>query len=156
MTTFGNDVSTAAKVSKFWAVQTTYASGWNVAFDANQTGNSVAFTLNKARSVTGPTNKVTPWSTAAKIGVSTDISKGSATVSSLTVHPSVITYGWTIVTMTKADLQSEGIKGSMLTANNTSYKVRVEADIALNKVSYVGIGASNSIYLSWKLKSVKR
>jgi hypothetical protein len=38
---------------------------------------------------------------------------------SLGKHPSIVTYGWTVTAMTKADMQDTAIKGSMLTTDNT-------------------------------------
>lgn len=86
--------------------------------------------MNKAKTIAGPTNKVTPWTTTAKIAVSSDMSA----TNSLGVHPSAVTYGWTVTAMTTADLQGSAMKGEMLTADNTKLKVRVEADFAAGKV----------------------
>lgn len=71
--------------------------------------------MNKAQTLAGTTNKVTPWSTTATIAVETDM----PVTNSLGKHPSAVTYGWTVTAMTKSDLQGSSMKGSMLTANNT-------------------------------------
>jgi len=153
--TFGNEASAAADLSTFWATESTQASGWKVAYDTKATGNATEATLNKAKSVTGVSNKVTPWvgTTAATIKVSTDMAKANM----LGDHTSVVTYGWTVTTMTKANLQATGIKGNMITTDNVLYKVRVEGDVAVNKIAFIGVGANApTAYLSWKLKTIKR
>lgn len=71
--------------------------------------------MNKAFTLAGTTNKVTPWSSAATIAVETDM----PVANSLGTHPSAVTYGWTVTAMTKSDLQGSSMVGSMLTADNT-------------------------------------
>lgn len=116
MKDFGSVSTAAASQTKFWVAHGSYAAGWQVAYDANTLSNAAATsTLNKATTLGGTTNKVTPWSTTAKIAVETDM----PVTNSLGKHPSAVTYGWTVTAMTKSDLQGSAMKGLMLTSQNT-------------------------------------
>jgi hypothetical protein len=116
-------------------------------------GNAAANnSLNAAYHKASPSNKITPWSTTALIKVETDMAK----TDNLVNHPSSVTYGWTVTALTAANLlATNAFKGWSIVPEG-GYKVRVETDQGANKLQCFGVGASTSIYASWKLKTIKR
>lgn len=60
--------------------------------------------------------------------------------------------------MSSANLQQVMRNGFVNTADNTKYRVHLNGSYAVGNVAGFGVGvtSSASVYLAWKLKSVKR
>lgn len=112
--------------------------------------NSVTQAMDKDAKHSGVmANKVTGWSfgtslTAVQFNSTLAVTGTGATLVGLDVHPSTMTYGWTVTTLTSANLKASAFVGAAITTDNTSLKVRVEADMAANKLQCLGLGSSTS------------
>lgn len=87
-------------------------------------GNEKAQTLDLAKHTGSMTNKVSLWTgvaaTTTASGWSTvKVESSSKKAESMAVHPSVSTYGWTVVTMTQSDLSNTSRVGYLSGADNT-------------------------------------
>jgi len=71
--------------------------------------------LSNARHTLAISNKVTNWTTNPTISVSTDVAKTNG----LGTHPSSLTYGWTMTTLTQASIQASNYVGAAYTPDNT-------------------------------------
>lgn len=87
-------------------------------------GNGTEQTLAKAKHTGDMTNKVSLWTgvaaTTTASGWSTvKVESSAKKAESMSVHPSVATYGWTVVTMTQSDLSNTSRVGYLSSADNT-------------------------------------
>lgn len=89
---------------------------FHVTFDAKVMGNAKEQTLAKSMHTGSMTNKVSLWTGAAPVGKAVGWSTLAMTstaksAESLSVHPSVMTYGFTVVTMNNTDALNTSRKG---------------------------------------------
>lgn len=97
---------------------------FHVTFDAKAMGNSKAQTLAAATHTNSVTNNVALWTGVAPAGkalgwTTLAITSSSKVANSLGKHPSTLSYGFTVVTMTQADAINTSRTGMLSSADNT-------------------------------------
>lgn len=129
------------------------SSGWKVSYDAKPMTNSVTVALDAdAKHGAAMTNKMTNWSftgtpaalSAIAVDSSVAVTGTGAAVVGLDVHPSTLTYGWTVTVLTAKNIKESAFVGLAMTPDNTAFKVRVEADMAASKVNALGVGSTGT------------
>jgi hypothetical protein len=106
--TFGS-AAAAGALNDFYVTRGTQtAEAFHVTFDAKVMGNAKEQTLAKSVHAGSMTNNVSLWTGVAPVGKAAgwstlSITSTAKSAESLGKHPSVMTYGFTIVTMTQAD-----------------------------------------------------
>jgi hypothetical protein len=99
-------------------------------------------------------NKLTAWSgNIPTLKVESNATKAN----SLDVHPTSSTYGFSITTLTKTNLQNTAFVGYLSSTDNTKYRIRIDSSYAVSKVSSLGVADMTSdTYLNFTLKTIQQ
>jgi len=120
--TFGAEASQTT-LNNFWVTRSLNTEGFSVAYDTKPLSNATATTITAASNKGDMTNTATLWTgNVPKVKIESNASK----TNSLAIHPSTTTYGWTVVTMTTADLYNTSRVGYLHSPENTKYRIKTD------------------------------